>query len=252
MAPHVNTYLRDVRDFLGADQALPGRQFIHRHQNQRTGELFSVPMMRANNARINVFMRQDWLDALGLPVPTTHEEFFNALVAFRDAPSLPGVPAGGRVIPWAMARDVRWQAGRIIESFIDPNASVMDRWVYIAADRHLLVPGYSEGVRSINRMYNADLIDPDFFLYPDDSDMNRLVASGIVGAFGHNWDQVFRAAEGLTTNLQQLVPGAQWVAVDAFPAADGVTHKISYDSAGLHIFIPRAAQNPTGAMRYLN
>ncbi|MCL2600992.1 MAG: hypothetical protein FWD88_07410, partial [Treponema sp.] len=35
-------------------------------------------------------------------------------------------------------------------------------------------------------------------------------------------------------------------------ASDGVTHKISYDSAGLHIFIPRAARNPHGAMRYLN
>jgi len=248
MAPYVNTYLRDVRAFLGADQALPGRDFIMRHQNRQTGELFSVPMMRANNARINVFMRQDWLDALDLPVPTTHEEFFATLEAFRDYN-----PGGvDRVIPFGLSRDVRWQAGRIIESFIDPTLSVRDRWVYIAADRHLLVPGYGEGVRFVNRMYNAGLIDPDFFMYPDDSDMNRLIASGMVGAFGHNWDQVFRAAEGLTTNLRQIVPEASWVAVDAFPAADGVTHKISYDSAGLHIFIPRAARNPHGAMQYLN
>ena len=253
LAPHVDTYLRDVRAFLGPDQALPGREFVFRNQNQRTGQLFSVPMMRANNARINVFMRQDWLDALGLPVPTTHEEFFGALVAFRDAPSLPGIAPGTRVIPWSMSADVRWQAGRIIESFIDPTISIEDRWVYIAADRHLLIPGYKEGVRFVNRMYNAGLIDPDFFIYPDDSDVNRLIASGVVGAFGHNWDQVFRAAEGLTTNLQQIVPGAQWVAVDAFPSpVDGVTHKISYDSAGLSIFIPRAARNPVGAMRYLN
>jgi len=252
MAPYVNTYLRDARAFLGADQALPGRDFIMRHENRRTGELFSVPMMRANNARINVFMRGDWLDHLGIPVPTTHEEFYNALVAFRDAPSLPGIPPGGRVIPWGMARDVRWQAGRIIESFIDPTLSVRDRWVNIVADRHLLVPGYMEGVRFVNRMYNSGLIDPDFFLPPDDGELNRLVASGQVGAFGHNWDQIFRGAEGLTTNLRQIVPGARWIAVDAFPASDGVTHKISYDSAGLHIFIPQAARNPHGAMQYLN
>ncbi|MCL2599915.1 MAG: hypothetical protein FWD88_01855, partial [Treponema sp.] len=88
---------------------------------------------------------------------------------------------------------------------------------------------------------------------PDDTDMNRLIASGIVGAFGHNWDQIFRAAEGLTTNLQQIVPEARWVAIDAFPSpVDGVTHKMSYDPAGLSIFIPRAARNPSGAMQYLN
>jgi len=249
MAPYVDTYLSDVKAFLGPDEALPGRDFIFRSQNQQTGQLFSVPMRRANTARLNVFMRQDWLDALGLPVPTTHEEFFNALVAFRDHN-----PGGvDRVIPWAMSPDVRWQAGKIIESFIDPTLSVRDRWVYVAADRHLLVPGYVDGVRFVNRMYNAGLIDPDFFMASDDTEMNRLIASGAVGAFGHNWDQVFRAAEGLTANLRELVPGAQWVAVDAFPSpADGLTHNVSYDAAGLHVFIPRAANNPRGAMKYLN
>jgi putative aldouronate transport system substrate-binding protein len=252
MAPYVGTTLSDARAFLGPDQALPGRDFIMRNEDRSNGRLFSIPMMRANNARMSVFMRGDWLDALGLPVPTTHEEFFSALVAFRDAPSLPGVPAGASAIPWSMSRDVRWQAGRIIESFIDPAISVRDRWVNMVADRHLTVPGYMEGVRFVNRMYNAGLVDRDFFLFPDDTELNNRVSSGLVGAFGHNWDQVFRGAEGLTTNLQQIVPGARWVPIDAFPASDGVTHKISYDSAGLQIFIPAAARNPTGAMQYLN
>jgi putative aldouronate transport system substrate-binding protein len=248
MAPYLDTHLADVRAFLGPDQALPGRDFIMRNEDRATGDLFSISMLRSNTARINVFMRKDWLDALGLPVPTTHEEFFNALVAFRDRN--PGNV--GRVIPFAMSRDVRWQAGRIIESFIDPNLSVRDLWVNTVVDRHLAVPGYREGVRFVNRMYNAGLVDRDFFMYPDDTDLNNLIASGQVGAFGHNWDQIFRSAEGLTTNLRQIVPDARWVAVDAFPSSDGVRHKISYDPAGLQIFIPRAARNPEGAMRYLN
>jgi len=251
MAPYVDTYLANVREFLGPDTALPGRELIFRNQNMQTGQLFSIPMRRANTARLNVFMRQDWLNYLGLPVPTTHEEFFDTLVAFRDAPSLPGV-ADGRVIPWTMTSDVRWQAGNIIESFIDPNLSTRDRWVYTVADRHLIVPGYKEGVRFMNRMWNAGLIDPDFGFYTDDQVLNNLIASGRVGAFGHNWDQIFRDAEGLTTNLRMIVPGAEWVVLDAFPNADGVTTRISYDPAGLFIFIPRAARNPHGAMRYLN
>ena len=248
MAPHVDTYLRDVRAFLGPDHAMQGRDLIFRNQNQRTGQLFSVPMMRANTARLNVFMRQDWLDALGLPVPTTHEEVYNALAAFRDYD--PGDV--GRVIPWTMTSDVRWQAGIILESFIDPDLSTRDRWVYTVADRHLLVPGYVEGVRFLNRMFNSGLIDPDFGLYTDDQILNNLIASGRVGAFGHNWDQIFRDAEGLITNLRMIVPGAEWVVLDAFPDASGVTTKMSYDPAGLHVFIPRAARNPHGAMRYLN
>ena len=248
MAPFVDEYLPNVREFLGPDTALPGRELIFRNQNMQTGQLFSLPMRRANTARLNVFMRQDWLDALGLPVPTTHEEFFATLEAFRDYN--PGNV--DRVIPWTMTSDVRWQAGTILESFIDPDLSMEDRWVYTVADRHLVVPGYVEGVRFLNRMFNAGLVDPDFGLYTDDQVLNNLIASGRVGAFGHNWDQIFREAEGLTTHLRMIVPGAEWVVLDAFPDANGVTTKTSYDPAGLLIFIPQAARNPRGAMQYLN
>jgi len=100
-------------------------------------------------------------------------------------------------------------------------------------------------------MWNAGLIDEDFFLYGNDTPMNNLISSGAVGAFGHNWDQVFRESEGLTTNLRRIVPGAEWVPVDAFPSSDGVTHK-SHSDGGLFVFIPKTARNPENAMRYLN
>ena len=247
MAPYVDEYLQDVREFLGPDPSLPGRELIFRNQNKQTGQLFFVPMKRANTARINTFMRKDWLDALGIPVPKTQDEFFNALVAFRDRQ-----PGGPGTIPWTMTRDVRWQAGKLIESFIDPNLSTRDRWVNTVVDRHIFLPGYKEGVRFVNRMYNAGLIDPDFFLYSDDTPINNILSGGRAGAFGHNWDQVFRTAEGITTNLQQIVPDARWIALDAFHSSDGVIRNISYDPAGLAVFIPRAAKNPIGAMRYLN
>lgn len=248
MAPYIDSHLADVKAFLGPDEALPGRDLIVRNQNMQTGQLFIIPMKRSNTARVNIFMRKDWLDALGLPVPTTHEEFFNALVAFRDRN--PGGVSG--VLPYVMSRDVRWQVANILESFIDPNISLEDSWVNTVSDRYMLMPGYKEGVRFINRMFNAGLIDPDFPLYSDDVMPRNLISSGRVGAFGHNWDQIFKESEGLTTNLRANVPNAEWIAVDAFPSSDGVTHKISYDPAGLFIFIPSAAKNPEGAMRYLN
>lgn len=247
MAPYVDTHLHETRNFLGPDSGVPGRDFILRNMNNLTGQMFSVPMKYAYAASRNVFMRQDWLDALGLPVPTTHEEFFNALVAFRDRN-----PGGvDRVVPWTMTRDVRWMASHIMDSFIDPNLSIRDRWVNTVVDRNFLLPNYKEGVRFMNRMWNAGLIDEDFFLYGNDTPMNNLISSGAVGAFGHNWDQIFRESEGLTTNLRMIVPGAEWVPVDAFPSSDGVTHK-SHSDGGLFVFIPKTARNPENAMRYLN
>ncbi|MFI3169986.1 MAG: substrate-binding domain-containing protein [Faecalibacterium sp.] len=44
----------------------------------------SVGYKTFSSCRAPLFINQDWLDTLGLPMPTTTEEFFDTLVAFRD------------------------------------------------------------------------------------------------------------------------------------------------------------------------
>ena len=250
ISPHIDTYLKNLKEFYGEDPAIPGRDFILRNMNAQTGEVFSLPSKRVNTARLNTFIRKDWLDKLRLPVPKTTEEYFNALVAFKERD--PGRVGARNVIPYIMAEDVRWGAGNILESFIDPRVSSKERWTNTIIDRFFLVPGYKEGVRFMNRMYNAELIDRDFPLYRDDLPMANLIKSGVVGSFGHNWDQIFRDSERLFTDLLKNVPDAEWIAVDCMTNIDGEIRKISYDPAGLNIFIPKASKNPQAAMRYLN
>jgi putative aldouronate transport system substrate-binding protein len=250
MGPYIDTLLVDLKAFLGPDPALPGRDLIRRNMNARTGEIFSIPGKRVSVARLNTFMRKDWLDKLGLPVPKTTDEFYETLLAFKEKD--PGNVGKDRVIPYTMTRDARWVAGSLLESFIDPNISVRDRWVNTIVDRYFLLPGYKEGMRLLNRMWNDKLIDPDFPLYSDEEPVRNLIKSGVVGAFGHNWDQIFRESDRLLSDLQKNVPDAEWIALDCMTASDGITHKISYDPAGVNYFIPKASKNPEAVMRYLN
>ena len=241
MAPYIDTHLADARTFLGPDEAIPGRELIFRNQNLETGELFSVRARRALTARNGVFIRTDWLDALGLPMPTNHEEFFNALVAFRDY-NPGGVERG---VPWIMNVHVLDRAMIILDSFIDPNLSTEESWVNTVLGIQFMLPNYKEGVRFMNRMFNAGLIDPDFALYKDDTTIDKQVLSGRVGAFEMHWGSN-------PMGNPDADPNHKWAALDAFPSSDGLTHKTSYDAAGVFIFIPKAAKNPEGAMRYLN
>jgi len=254
VSPYIDTILKDLKAFYGEDPAIPGRDFILRNMNAQTGEVFSLPSKRVNTARLNTFIRKDWLDKLGLPVPKTTEEYFNALVAFkdRDPGNLRRRNPPVSPIPYSMTVDVRWGAGNILESFIDPRVPAKDRWINTIVDRFFLIPGYKEGVRFMNRMYNTGLIDRDFPLHKDDLPMANLIKSGVIGSFGHNWDQIFRENEKLYTDLLKNVPDAEWVAVDCMTNIDGVIRKISYDPAGLNIFIPRSSKNSQAAMRYLN
>jgi putative aldouronate transport system substrate-binding protein len=250
VGPFIDSTLKDLKEFLGPDTALPGRDLIRRNMNAQTEQVFSMPARRMNVARLNTFMRKDWLDKLGLPVPQTTQEFYNALVAFKEKD--PGGVGKNKVIPYILTQDVRWSTGNILESFIDPNISIKDRWVNTVCERYFLIPNYREGIRFLNTMWNAGLIDPDFPLYRDDEIMNNMIRSGVVGSFGHNWDQIFRESERLLSDLRKNVPTAEWVALDCMTSADGITHKISYDPAGVNYFIPKSSKNPDAAMRYLN
>ncbi|MDR3284081.1 MAG: extracellular solute-binding protein [Treponema sp.] len=250
MGPYLDTTLRDLKVFLGPDKALPGRDFIRRNQDTATGKVFSLPARRMNTARLNLFMRKDWLDKLGLPLPTTPQEFYDALVAFKEKD--PGNVGKDKVIPFSMTNDIRWTAGIILESFIDPDISARDYWVTTAADRYFLLPGYKEGFRFLNRMYHAGLIDRDFPLYKSDDDFFNQVKAGFVGALGHNWDHIYRESPGALADLVKNVPGAELVPVDCMVSSDGLTRKIAYDAAGVNYFIPASCKDTDAAMRYIN
>lgn len=250
LAPYVDEYLGDLKEFLGPDLALPGRDMIDRNKSTETGTMFSIQARRMNVAQLNTFIRKDWLDKLGLPIPTTTQEFHDALRAFKEKD--PGGVGANHVIPFTMTDDVRWRAGTLLESFVDPNLSDKDRWINTVIDRQFLLPGYKEGFRLLNQMYNEGLIDPEFPLYTDDTISDDLIKSGVVGAFIHNWDQPYRDTPGLLRDLKENVPDAEIISIDPFHNAAGKTQKSLYDSAGLHFFIPKSSKNIEGALRYIN
>jgi putative aldouronate transport system substrate-binding protein len=250
MTPYVDEFLPDLKEFLGPDLALPGRDMIMRRQDTDTLEMYSVHARRMNVAQVGTFIRKDWLDALDLGIPQTRDEFVDALRAFKE--NDPGNVGADKIIPFTMTNDVRWRASTLLESFVDPTISDEDRWVNSVADRQFLLPGYKEGFRLLNQMYNEGLIDPEFALYTDDTASDNLIKSGVVGAFIHNWDQPYRDTPGLLRDLLVNVPDAEIIAIDPFVNSEGKTMKGLYDAAGLNIIIPSFSKNIEGALQYIN
>jgi putative aldouronate transport system substrate-binding protein len=250
LSPYIDTLLPDLKEFLGPDLALPGRDMIVRNMDTETGEVHSLPARRMNVAQVSTFIRKDWLDKLGLPLPTTTQEYYDALVAFKEQD--PGGVGANNVVPFTMTSDVRWRASTLLESFVDPNLSDEDRWINTVIDRQYLLPGYKEGVRFLNKMYNEGLIDNQFALYKDDTDSDNLIKSGVVGSFIHNWDQPYRDTPGLLRDLKENVPDAEIVSIDPFVNSAGKTSKGLYDAAGLSYFVPANSKNVEGALRYIN
>jgi putative aldouronate transport system substrate-binding protein len=250
VSPYIEQLLPDLKKFLGPDSALPGRDLIYRFREGDSGKVYSLPARRTNVAHRGTFIRGDWLDKLGLKLPTTTKEFRDALYAFKQRD--PGGIGSALVVPFTMGSGVYFDAGNLIESFIDPNQSDKDWWINSVAGRNLLQPGYKEGVRFLNAMYNDGLIDRDFPLSNRGNEVDNLLKSGRVGAYQQNWDQVYRDSPGMLRDLQANVPGAVLVPCDPFVNAKGLTYKNAHDAVGIRFFVPMSAKYPQAAMRYVN
>ena len=249
LAPYVDKYLPDLKKLLGEDSAFPGKDFIYRQQDQDTKQMFTIPSARVALAQRNIFIRKDWLDKLGLKVPTNITEFHNALVAFRArATELPGNLTQARVVPFGQNKDARWGFADLINNSIQANLSDRDRWVNTVADRNLALPGYKEGVRLMNTWYNERLIYQDFPLMSDQTDdFGNQLKSGVVGAFCANWDFPYRVDYKINIELARNVPNASFIPIDI-----GLSNKSKMDKTGLHMFIPSFSKNQVAAMQYLN
>jgi len=244
IAPFIDQYLPDLKKLLGDDPAFPGKDFIYRNADPQTGRIYSIPSYRVAIAQRNIFIRKDWLDKLGLRLPTNINEFYNALVAFRD--NDPGNVGRNRVVPYGQNSDARWGLANLIHHHINSNMSDRDRWVNSVHERYIVMPGYKEGVRLMNRWYNERLIYQDFPLMTTADDFYNQMKTGVVGAFCQNWDLPYRQDYKINEELAQNVPGAEFVPVDV------VINKDMMDKVGLQMFIPTFSKNHYAALRYLN
>ncbi len=229
---------------------------IYYDQDPETKELWAIEGKLANSNRVLTFVRQDWLDALGMKAPTTKAEFEEMLIAFRDnADTLLGADAD-KMIPYSVSYDVGWRAATLIESFIDPDITDEEFYVNGFDDRKLTQNGTKEAVRLLNKWYNEGLMWDDFALYGSgDTTEDDMMKAGYVGAFTHNWDYPWRNGEdSIAANLVRLVgPDAKYVAIDCFENANGDYVKFVNGTAGdRKIFFPSTNDEPLASLLYLD
>jgi putative aldouronate transport system substrate-binding protein len=248
LAPYIDKYLPDLKKLLGPDPALTGKDFIRRQTETAKGmegKIFSIPSARVALAQRNIFIRKDWLDKLGLKVPTNLAQFHEVLIAFRDKD--PGNVGRNRVVPYGQNSDARWGLADLINNSIQRNLSDRDRWINDVHEYYLSRPGYKEGVRLMNTWYNEKLIYQDFPLMTTADDFYNQIKSGVVGAFSQNWDLPYRTDYKINEELAKNVPGASFIPIDI-----GLNNKSMMDKPGLLIFIPSYSKNQIDALRYLN
>lgn len=219
-----------------------------------SGKQYTIPAKRTLQFTQSSYIRKDWLDKLGLPVPTTTDEFYNTMKAFKEKDL---GQTGGKVIPYAfsaMNGTTITSPGVLVSSFIK-NMEEEEFYALSTATNipELNKPGYKEGVRFLNKMYTEGLINPDFALDKDGKQFESDVSNGYVGAFTALAAHPSLMQSGnVFDTLKKNVPGAEYVALDPFTNEEGKSPKGIYDPTGIHIMIPKSSKHAAEAIKYLD
>lgn len=234
----LNTYGGQVKALLGKDILDRGRYY---------GQQWAIPAKRVINARFGTWVRQDWLDALKMKAPTTRDEWYNMLKLFKE--KNPGKV--GKVVPYGVTRDILFTATNLLESFMTDKT---DYSRYMSSGNlRMLAPGYKDGVRFLNQLYNEGLMSQEFALDKDGKTFQSDFSNGFVGTIIINYDDPLRPGQYYLPTMKEKIKGFDVQPIDPFKDKDGITVKELYDTSGLRMIVPKHNEKMANyAMQYLN
>ncbi len=234
----LDEYAPNLKEYLGEDLLSYGRW---------DNKQYALPAQRVLQAAIATFIRKDWLDKLNLPIPKTSEEFFQTMKAFKEKD--PGNLGKDNTIPFTFHIDqnsITWSVHTIlngsVEEVSDEDRNVLPSWFW---------PGYKEGARYLNRLYNEGLTCKDFSIGINGGKATDYVTSGQAGAFITSFDIPYRTSGGSLNELRKNVPDAELIPIDPFSNSKGEHPKMIYNPNGLYIFIPKSSERVVEALKYL-
>ena len=204
-----------------------------------------------------MWVYQPWLDKLGLKVPTTTEEFYQMLKAFKEKdPNGNGeadeIPLSGTTFTnggWHSPLDQFIMNSFIYDDVVTPNGArhlILDNGTVKAA---FAEEGWKEGLKYLHKLYSEGLIDPQAFTN-DSSTIQQLGENAdvpILGAVGAGWYGVFTQNGG---------PSGRWKEYTPIPPLEGPggmrqTPRTPFQPTGgqANFVITKEAKNPEAAFR---
>ncbi|MDF2589513.1 MAG: extracellular solute-binding protein family 1 [Anaerocolumna sp.] len=134
-------------------------------------------------------IRQDWLDAVGKPMPTSLEEYNEVFAAWKEAGLGNG---GGTLVQNNFTYDYAFRPWPI-----DKN----ERALY----SDLSIPAFTwepthKYLKNLNYQYNNGLIDPEFYLNTDEASTQADFVAGNTGAFAFYLTSSSTVISNLLTN----------------------------------------------------
>ncbi|MBP3360407.1 MAG: extracellular solute-binding protein [Clostridia bacterium] len=230
-APNIKKYLdenEDVRKYITAGD----------------GNIYYIPNILDGRTSSGWFIRQDWLDKLGLKAPETIDELHDVLVAFKNNdPNGNGkadeVPLFGTGTP------VRFAINEFIGIF---DAEMGFRYENGKAIYGPTTENFKTAIKTLAKWYQEGLIDSEIFTRQN---TREYFLGNDLGGCTHNW---FGSTAGYNTMYANSVPGLKFLAMAPPAGYDGIKREKNARSKSLQEgwAISATNEHPEETMKYFD
>ena len=239
-APNLAKLIWEDMPELGKAFTAPDGHIYHIAQNFDGGNKVEVK---------GLILRKDWLETLSLGIPTTADEWYTVLKAFKD-----NDPNGNGIndeIPLTSFSGLG-EYGYLATAFglAAPATKYID--VDGVAINQYSMPGFKDFLAFLNKLYEEGLMDPQFNT-GDEAKLDAMFAKDIVGASAHfaTKTELWTGTAAKANNPNS--GNAEYMMVLSPESLDGTPIRIiSRALTGFSYGITRDCKNPEMAIRWLD
>lgn len=214
------------------------------------GRIMGIPKTQLSDAQDFLWLRQDWLDALGLEAPHTTDEIAEVLKAFIEKdPDGNGADDTVGMVALSTLYGGYPNNHFAIDNFFTAFGAYPSVWIEKdgKAVYGSVQPEMKDGIALLRDWYAAGLIDKEFTTRTND-DIIALIASGKCGAYVGPWWSPFSQAQ--TSSYQ--TNDAVWTNVTAPVGPDGKINGINTKPYAGFVVVRKGYEHPEVAMKIVN
>lgn len=239
--------------YKAAFEDMPGmREYI----TQPDGNIYNMPNVDGSlhvQYQLKCWINQTWLDNLGLETPTTTEEFYQVLKAFKEQDAN-GNGDPNDEIPLSTSKN---GASAMIDGFLMAPFQLTPMTTRMYVDNGVVTyapiqEDYREGLRYLNKLYTEGLLNPESFTQTSSNqvNVNENGEDTVIGCF-----LAMRPGYGVNMAVDGARKWEEYRILAPLKGPDGEAISdwnpyVMYQTG--MAFIPAGAENPEAAFRLVD
>lgn len=212
------------------------------------GKMFRIPGDVSEPGTMTTIIRKDWLEKLGLEVPTTLDEYIAVLKAFtHDDPD-----GNGKDDTYGISGENLYRAFApfFLSHGVDPDQFMVmeDGTVKYGST----LPEVRDVLEILQGLYKEGVVDPRMLTNTEQAKVDEIMAQGKIGSI-YRWVAFFNPDFNHHMSFKALNPDGEYMPIDPVTGPNGFASDIPSDQIGWsYLSVTAGAEEPGEAIKVVD